>query len=343
MPTNNKNQQCHICGSNSRRLDEKEGTVYCGNGHVLATDNFQMAVEFGGTTGQKMQGNVVNPEVARAHHVHNGKQCVNENSITIRTNRYRKAIDMIANDLGIGQQLREQALRYYFIASGMKYQNKFDDPTSLTQGRQTLVVAAACLYMVCRMERQPILLIDFSDVIGVDLFKIAEVFQLFKKHIRVDGHILQVPIIDPSWFIERFCRKLGFEEKEKEVRDTAIRLLQSMNRSWISTGRHPSGLCGAAILIAAKYHGFRRTTNEIVKVAHVCMEVVRKRVNEFKHLKTAQLTKKQFRIKELESGAPEKFDYEDYEPPKFIMEQDALEMEADQRLELHDKILKKEE
>jgi transcription factor IIIB subunit 2 len=32
-----------------------------------------------------------------------------------------------------------------------------------------------------------------------------------------------------------------------------------MNRSWITTGRRPNGLCGAAILIAAKIHGFRRT------------------------------------------------------------------------------------
>ena len=58
----------------------------------------------------------------------------------------------------------------------MKYQKKNDDPTSLTQGRQTKIVAAACLYIVCRMERKPHLLIDFSDAIQEDLFKIAEVF-----------------------------------------------------------------------------------------------------------------------------------------------------------------------
>lgn len=51
-----------------------------------------------------------------------------------------------------------------------------------------------------------------------------------------------------------------------------------MNRSQISTGRHPSGICGAAVVIAAKIHGFKRTPREIVKVAHVCLEVVRKRV-----------------------------------------------------------------
>ena len=99
----------------------------------------------------------------------------------------------------------------------MKYQKKNEDPTSLTQGRETDIVAAACLYIVCRMEREPHLLIDFADAIQKDLFKIAEVFQLFKKHIRVDGKTLEVPVIDPSWFIERFCKNLNFEEKEKDV------------------------------------------------------------------------------------------------------------------------------
>jgi len=31
-----------------------------------------------------------------------------------------------------------------------------------------------------------------------------------------------------------------------------------MNRSWMTLGRRPNGLCGAAILIAARMHGFKR-------------------------------------------------------------------------------------
>lgn len=60
-----------------------------------------------------------------------------------------------------------------------------------------------------------------------------------------------------------------------------------MNRAWISTGRRPHGLCGAALLIAARFHGFKRSTSQIVKVVHVCEETVRKRINEFKKIKIA--------------------------------------------------------
>ena len=71
---------------------------------------------------------------------------------------------------------------------------------------------------------------------------------------------LDIPLIDPCLFIKPFCDKLGFGEKSKSVVDLATRFLQSMKRAWISTGRRPNGLCGAAILIAARVLNFRRST-----------------------------------------------------------------------------------
>lgn len=43
------------------------------------------------------------------------------------------------------------------------------------------------------------------------------------------------------------------------VLDTSLKLVQSMKRDWMQTGRRPSGICGAAIFIAAHIHGFART------------------------------------------------------------------------------------
>jgi len=34
-----------------------------------------------------------------------------------------------------------------------------------------------------------------------------------------------IPIIDPSLFIEKFCKKLEFDEKFHLVKNTAIRLI----------------------------------------------------------------------------------------------------------------------
>ena len=76
------------------------------------------------------------------------------------------------------------------------------DPGSLTRSRRSNIVAATCLYMACRIEMKPFLLIDFADAIQDDLYKIAELFSLFRTHMKMKE---EVPQIDPSWFIQRFC------------------------------------------------------------------------------------------------------------------------------------------
>ena len=68
-----------------------------------------------------------------------------------------------------------------------------------------------------------------------------------------------------------------------------------MDRAWISTGRRPNGLCGAAILIAARVLNFQRSTSQIVRVAHVCEETLRKRLTEFKQTNMASLTRGELR------------------------------------------------
>ena len=93
-----------------------------------------------------------------------------------------------------------------------------------------------------------------------------------------------------------------------------------MNRSWISTGRRPNGLCGAAILISAKIHGFKRSTAQIVKAVHVCDETIRKRLGEFKSTNTAQLTRGELQKQEEIEKDPFKFQIEEkcYEPPPIV-------------------------
>jgi transcription factor IIIB subunit 2 len=67
-----------------------------------------------------------------------------------------------------------------------------------------------------------------------------------------------------------------------------------MKRDWIHVGRRPSGLCGAAILISARCHGFKRTTQQIVNVVNVCDETIRRRLDEFSKTESANMTKEDF-------------------------------------------------
>ncbi|CDI84035.1 transcription factor IIIb subunit, putative [Eimeria acervulina] len=88
---------------------------------------------------------------------------------------------------------------------------------------------------------------------------------VFMKLLRV-LHV-QVPHVDPSLFLERFAAQLQLGDKTQQVAQTAVRLVQAMKRDWIATGRRPMGLCGAALLIAARYHDVQIEAEDVAVVS----------------------------------------------------------------------------
>ncbi|XP_072722345.1 transcription factor IIIB 90 kDa subunit isoform X3 [Ciconia boyciana] len=111
---------------------------------------------------------------------------------------------------------------------------------------------------------------------------------------------------------------LEFGDKNHEVSMTALRLLQRMKRDWMHTGRRPSGLCGAALLVAARMHDFRRTVKEVIRVVKVCESTLRKRLTEFEDTPTSQLTIDEFMKIDLE---------EECDPPSFTAGQKKLKIQ----------------
>lgn len=89
---------------------------------------------------------------------------------------------------------------------------------------------------------------------------------------------------------------------------TALRLVSRMKRDWMHTGRRPSGLCGAALLVAARMHDFSRSVKDLIKIVKVCDSTIRKRLTEFKNTPSSQLTIEEFQTIDLE---------EEQDPPSF--------------------------
>lgn len=59
----------------------------------------------------------------------------------------------------------------------------------------------------------------------------------------------------------------------------ALRLVASMQRDWIQAGRRPSGICGAALFLAAIYHDKPRTYKDVGRIVRVSPETIKKRVD----------------------------------------------------------------
>lgn len=99
----------------------------------------------------------------------------------------------------------------------------------------------------------------------------------------------------------RFANKLEFGEKAHEVSMTAQRLVQRMMKDSIHSGRRPSGLCGAALLIAARMHEYSRTPMDIVRIVKIHESTLRKRLIEFGDTPSSLLTLDEFMAVDLEA------------------------------------------
>ncbi len=133
-------------------------------------------------------------------------------------------------------------------------------------GRRLLHVVATCLYTICRQEKSPHLLIDFSDALQVNVYSLGQTYLQF---VRLLG--LKLPVVDPSLFIHRYAQllSLGDAATVTKVSSTALRVVTRMTKDWIVTGRRPDALCAAALLVAARAHGIHKHQAEVASIFRI--------------------------------------------------------------------------
>ena len=73
-----------------------------------------------------------------------------------------------------------------------------------------------------------------------------------------------------------------------------------MKRDFMLSGRRPAGVCGAALILAARMNNFNRTVREMSYVVKVNEITIQTRLEEFKNLESAGLTIEDFRTIDLE-------------------------------------------
>uniref|UniRef100_A0A8C6Q9D7 Transcription factor IIIB 90 kDa subunit n=1 Tax=Nannospalax galili TaxID=1026970 RepID=A0A8C6Q9D7_NANGA len=292
---------CRGCGGTDIELDAARGDAVCtGCGSVLEDNIIVSEVQFvensgGGSSavGQfvSLDGAGKTPTLGGGFHVNLGKE---SRAQTLQNGR--RHIHHLGSQLQLNQHCLDTAFNFFKMAVSKH----------LTRGRKMAHVIAACLYLVCRTEGTPHMLLDLSDLLQVGVSACVHVYTL---------GIMSAT--DPCLYIPRFAHLLEFGEKNHEVSMTALRLLQRMKRDWMHTGRRPSGLCGAALLVAARMHDFRRTVKEVISVVKVCESTLRKRLTEFEDTPTSQLTIDEFMKIDLE---------EECDPPSYTAGQRKLRM-----------------
>lgn len=185
--------------------------------------------------------------------------------------------------LSIPQYMVDQAFRLYRVAANSNF----------VQGRRRNTVAAICMYAACRKEESnKVMLIDLADIIKTDVFLLGRSYKELLSQLPDLKEGTKPIIIEDLIF--RFASKLEFLHDTNKVAMSAIRIAQRMRHDNITHGRRPAGICGAALIMAARAHNYRRTVREVVYIAKVTMATLQERMEEFANVPAAQLTIREF-------------------------------------------------
>ncbi|KAJ7076019.1 BRF1-domain-containing protein [Mycena belliarum] len=275
---------CKDCGGTVLEYDSAAGNGVCVNcGMVIEENAIVSEITFGETAsgGAMVQGSFVGQGSTHARMSGPYGNRGNSDSRAQTIENASKKIHMIASVLRLSEMISNAALRMYTLAVEHKF----------TKGRKSLNVVAVCLYIACRQkDTHTHMLIDFSDLLQVNVFELGHTYLQLIQTLN-----LKLPLVDPSHFISRFAALLEFGDETPKVSMDAVRLVQRFDRDWMTRGRRPAGICGAALLLAARMNNFRRSVEEIVQVVKIADTTLKKRLDEFKNTPSGSLTLADFR------------------------------------------------
>ncbi|XP_053682420.1 transcription factor IIIB 90 kDa subunit [Sabethes cyaneus] len=283
-------RKCNNCGSADIEVDNARGDAVCTNcGSVLEDNIIVSEVQFeenahgaSSAVGQFVASDSKGGATAYGKfHVGTGTE---SREVTLR--KARHGITHLCHQLHLNNHCIDTACNFFKMAL----------IRHLTRGRKNTHIYAACVYITCRTEGTSHLLIDISDVLQICCYELGRTYLKLSQALCIN-----IPSIDPCIYIMRYANKLEFGERTHEVSMTAQRLVQRMKKDSIHSGRRPSGLCGAALLLAARMHEYSRTPNDIVRIVKIHESTLRKRLVEFGETPSSALTLDEFMSVDLEA------------------------------------------
>ncbi|KAL8780450.1 MAG: hypothetical protein Q9213_006462 [Squamulea squamosa] len=288
------------CGSTN--LDEENGHLVCQDCGIIVQETNIVSdntfIETGG--GESMRAGVTvgnDASRARVYDPVGARIAGGMTSRELSEANGRHAIRAVAgHPLNIVQDLQDAAMQVYKLA----IVNNF------IQGRHTKSVAAVCLYIACRKnkgENNKWMLIDFADKCGMNVFKLSMTFKALLKQLNLDDNVFGIEPVNIESLILRFAGDMMLGDKTQRIANEAVRIVQRMKRDWITDGRRPGGICGAALILAARMNNLRRAVREVVYMVKVAEVTVSKRLDEFKATESGGLTVEQFRTVDLPGAA----------------------------------------
>jgi transcription initiation factor TFIIB len=168
-------------------------------------------------------------------------------------------ISRLADHLTIPSDVKENAALIY-----RKALNR-----NLVRGRSIQAIAAASLYLACRLTQLPRKLSVFADNSDRTLKEISRYYRLIHRTLRIT-----LPLDDPEKYLPNIASHLGLHQ---HVQNTAIQLIHKAQQRHAVVGKSPVGIAAAALYIAARLAETPVTQKTVAEAANVTEVTIRNR------------------------------------------------------------------
>ncbi|TFG31313.1 transcription initiation factor IIB [Candidatus Thorarchaeota archaeon] len=168
----------------------------------------------------------------------------------------------LSSQLGIPYDVQETAALIYRKALMKR----------IVRGRSIESVVAASIYLACRIHRIPRSLDEIAKETDVGRKKIGHAVRLIVSKIEVN-----VPLPSAKDLIPRLSADLMLDGRTVK---RATDIIQLAKERYVSIGKSPGGIAGAALYIAGILEEDRRTQREIARVSRVTEVTIRNRYKE---------------------------------------------------------------
>jgi len=168
----------------------------------------------------------------------------------------------LASQLGIPRDVRETAALIYRKALISK----------IVRGRSIESVVAASIYLACRIHRIPRPLDEIVTETNVDRKKVGFAVRLVVSRVNIT-----VPLPSAKDLIPRLSSDLMLEGRTVKK---ATEIINQAKENYVTIGKSPGGIAGAALYIAGILEDDRRTQREIAHASRVTEVTIRNRYKE---------------------------------------------------------------
>lgn len=146
----------------------------------------------------------------------------------------------------------------------------------LIRGRSVRLIAAACIYLSCRICKVPRTLKEVSGPLKINKTELNRAYNFVSRSLK-----LKACFVKPQDLVPRFCTMLGLSPSTQAK---VMEIISLYEKSGMDSGKNPAGIAAGAIYVSTMICNERRTQRAVASMTIVTEVTIRNRTEEMMSL-----------------------------------------------------------